>query len=336
MKKIYIITGANGFLGNNIIRRLNHDNDTEIRAFVLKGDSIKSLENLNCKIYYGDVTKKDTLSSVFENTDDKEVFVIHCAAIVYIKSKYNGFVYDVNVNGTKNIVDKVLESKAKLIYVSSVHAIPEKPNKGLIKEITDFDPNNVKGLYAKTKSEAAKYVIKLVKNKNLNACIIHPSGIIGPNDYGNSHLTWLVKEVLNDKLLVSVSGGYDFVDVRDVADGIISACERGIKGECYILSNKYITIKQLTDLICDVQERKRIKLVLPIWIAKLVAPLFEIYYNIKKQTPLFTRYSLYTLSSNANFSNRKAKKELGFKNRDIKDTIKDTIWWIKNNQKKIQ
>ena len=65
LKKIYIITGANGFLGNNIIRRLNHDNDTEIRAFVLKGDSIKSLENLNCKIYYGDVTKKDTLSSVF-------------------------------------------------------------------------------------------------------------------------------------------------------------------------------------------------------------------------------------------------------------------------------
>ena len=198
-----------------------------------------------------------------------------------------------------------------------------------------FDPNNVKGLYAKTKSEAAKYVMKLVKNKNLNACIIHPSGIIGPNDYGNSHLTWLVKEVLNDKLLVSVSGGYDFVDVRDVADGIISACERGIKGECYILSNKYITIKQLTDLICDVQERKRIKLVLPIWIAKLVAPLFEIYYNIKKQTPLFTRYSLYTLSSNANFSNRKAKKELGFKNRNIKNTIKDTIWWIKNNQGRI-
>ena len=205
----------------------------------------------------------------------------------------------------------------------------------MIKEITDFDPNNVKGLYAKTKSEAAKYVMKLVKNKNLNACIIHPSGIIGPNDYGNSHLTWLVKEVLNDKLLVSVSGGYDFVDVRDVADGIISACERGIKGECYILSNKYITIKQLTDLICDVQERKRIKLVLPIWIAKLVAPLFEIYYNIKKQTPLFTRYSLYTLSSNANFSNRKAKKELGFKNRNIKNTIKDTIWWIKNNQGRI-
>ena len=56
---------------------------------------------------------------------------------------------------------------------------------------------------------------------------------------------------------------------------------------------------------------------------------FILYYNIKKETPLFTKYSLYTLSSNANFSNAKAKKELGFKNKDIKDTIKDTLIWLK-------
>ena len=115
VKKFYIITGANGFLGNNIIRKLELDADNEIRAFVLKGDSIKSLENLKCKIYYGDVTIKESLTSIFENTNGKEVFVIHCAAIVYIKSKYNPLVYNVNVNGTKNIVDKVLESKAKLV-----------------------------------------------------------------------------------------------------------------------------------------------------------------------------------------------------------------------------
>ena len=77
------------------------------------------------------------------------------------------------------------------------------------------------------------------------------------------------------------------------------------------------------------KNKKRIKLVLPIFLAKLVAPFFELYYNIKKETPLFTKYSLYTLSSNANFSNAKAKKELGFKNKDIKETIKDTLIWLK-------
>lgn len=326
MNKIYIITGANGFLGNNIIRKLEQEKNSEIRAFVLKGESIKSLENLKCKIYYGDVTKKESLASVFENTEGKEVFVIHCAGIVYIKSKYNPLVYNVNVNGTKNIVDKVLNINAKLVYISSVHAIPECD--GVITETVDFDPNRVEGLYAKTKAEAAKYVMDAVKTKNLNACIIHPSGIIGPNDYGNSHLTELVKEVASGKLFACVKGGYDFVDVRDVADGVINACNKNTKGECYILSNKYITIKELSDIICDCVKRKKINIVLPIWIAKIFALFFEIYYNLKKQTPLFTKYSLYTLSSNANFSNEKAKKELNFKNRDMIDTIKDTIKWI--------
>lgn len=328
MKKVYIITGANGFLGNNIIRILEKDADNEIRAFVLKDDSIKSLENLNCKIYYGDVTNKESLSSIFENTNGKEVFVIHCAAIVYIKSKYNPLIYNVNVNGTKNIVDKVLELNAKLVYVSSVHAIPEKPNNDLITEVTNFNPDDVYGLYAKTKAEAAKYVMDAIKNKNLNACIVHPSGIIGPNDFGNSHLTQLIKVVSSGKLFACVKGGYDFVDVRDVAKGVTNACKNGIKGECYILSNRYITIKELCDLICDLQKRKRIKIILPISIAKLIAPLFELYYNLKKETPLFTKYSLYTLSSNANFSNKKAKQYLDFKNRSIEDTIKDTTKWI--------
>ena len=120
------------------------------------------------------------------------------------------------LNGTKNIVNKVLEINAKLIYVSSVHSITEKPNNETITEITNIDSEKVVGLYAKTKAEAAKYVIDAIKNKNLNACIIHPSGIIGPNDYGNSHLTQLIKEVATGKLFACVKGGYNFVDVRDI------------------------------------------------------------------------------------------------------------------------
>ena len=93
-------------------------------------------------------------------------------------------------------------------------------------------------------------------------------------------------------------------------------------------------IKELSDLICDVQGIKKIKIVLPICLAKIIAPFFEAYYNLKKQTPLFTKYSLYTLSSNSNFSNKKAKEELGYKNRDMKDTIKDTISWLNKGEEK--
>ena len=328
MKRIYIVTGASGFLGNNIIRMLEHDDNAEVRAFVLNGESISSLNNLKCSIYYGDVTKANTLNSVFEGSGDAEIFVIHCAAVVYIKSKYNSRVYDVNVNGTKNIVDKVLDYNAKLIYVSSVHAIPEKSDGDLISEVSIFNPDDVVGLYAKTKAEAARYVMDSVKDKGLNACIVHPSGILGPYDFSNSHLTALVREIVRGKLPMCVKGGYDFVDVRDVAKGIIMACDKGKMGECYIMSGEFVSIKKLADLVCDVVGKKRIKVVLPIMIAKIVAPFYEMYYNVKGKTPLFTKYSLYTLSSNSNFSNEKAKRDLGFVTRDITDTVRDMVMWI--------
>ena len=328
MKRIYIVTGASGFLGNNIIRMLEHDDNAEVRAFVLNGESITSLNNLKCSIYYGDVTKADTLNSIFDGSGDAEIFVIHCAAVVYIKSKYNSRVYDVNVNGTKNIVDKVLEYNAKLIYVSSVHAIPEKSDGNLISEVSIFNPDDVVGLYAKTKAEAARYVMDSVKDKGLNACIVHPSGILGPYDFSNSHLTALVREIVRGKLPMCVKGGYDFVDVRDVAKGIIMACDKGKMGECYIMSGEFVSIKKLADLVCDVVGKKRIKVVLPIMIAKIVAPFYEMYYNVKGKTPLFTKYSLYTLSSNSNFSNEKAKRDLGFVTRDITDTVRDMVMWI--------
>ena len=333
MKRIYIITGANGFLGNNIVRELVKNEENEVRALVLPEDNLNSLKGLNCKIYKGDVTKKESLSSIFEVPENAELYVIHCAAIVYIKTKHNPKVYEVNVNGTKNVIDKVLEKNAKLVYVNSVHAITEKPNNELITEISNFEPEKVEGQYAKTKAEIANYVLEMVKNKNLNACIVHPSGIIGPNDFGSSHLTQLIIDFANGRLTACVKGGYDFVDVRDVADGIISACDKGKKGECYILSNRYVEIKELLDIISEVRNTKKIRTILPMWLAKLTAPLSEIYYAILKEPPIYTKYSLYTLKSNSNFSNEKAKKELGFKNRELKETIKDTVTWLKQNNR---
>lgn len=329
MKRIYVVTGANGFLGNNVVRKLVDPPYNEVRALVLPVDKTGSLKGLNCKIYRGDVTKKDTLNDIFEIDGNAELYVIHCAAIVYIKSKYNPLVYEVNVNGTKNVIEKVLERNAKLVYVSSVHAITEKPNRETITEIKDFEPNKVEGLYAKTKAEIAKYVLEMTDKRGLNACIVHPSGIIGPSDFGNSHLTQLVTDFANGRLTACVKGGYDFVDVRDVADGILNACNKGKKGECYILSNRYVEIKELLDIVSEASHMRKIKTVLPMWFAKATAPLSELYYSLLKQPPLYTRYSLYTLTSNSNFSNEKAKNELGYINRDLRETITDTLKWLK-------
>ena len=336
MKNIYIITGANGFLGNNIVRLLEKDNNNEIRALIIPNDKTDALKGLKCKKFYGDVTKIETLKDIF-NIDEKvkekaNIYVIHCASIVYLDSKYNERVYQVNVEGTKNIIQKTKEINAKLIYVSSVHAIEEKLNHEVMDENASFDPNKIVGLYAKTKAETTRYVFNEVKNNNLNACVVFPSGLLGVNDFTNTNMTVLIKKILNEKIPLLTEGGYDFVDVRDVARGVINACTKGKKGEGYILSGEYVTIKKIADLVCEYGKAKSIKKVISIKMVKNIACLFELYYRLRKTTPLFTRYSLYTLNANSNFTNAKAKKDLDYQTRNIKCTIKDLVNEIKSNE----
>ena len=336
MKNIYIITGANGFLGNNIVRLLEKNNENEIRALVLPNDKIDALKGLKCEKFLGDVTKIETLKDIFnidESVKEKtNIYVIHCASIVYLDSKYNERVYQVNVEGTKNIIKKTKEINAKLIYVSSVHAIEEKLNHEVMDENASFDPDKIVGLYAKTKAETTRYVFNEVKNNNLNACVVFPSGLLGVNDFTNTNMTVLIKKILNEKVPLLTEGGYDFVDVRDVARGVINACTKGKKGEGYILSGEYVTIKEIADLVCEYGKAKPIKKVISINMVKNIACLFELYYRLRKTTPLFTRYSLYTLNANSNFTNAKAKKDLDYQTRNIKYTIKDLVNEIKSNE----
>ena len=153
-----------------------------------------------------------SLEEIFKVEQNQEVIVVHCAGIVSIKTKYDPLVYRVNVEGTKNVALKVLEVHGKMVYVSSVHAITEHP--GVISETKDFNPDLVKGMYAKTKAETTKYILEMTRKEGLNCCVVHPSGLIGPYDYGRSHLTELVIDTIQKRLTAGVNGAYDFVEDR--------------------------------------------------------------------------------------------------------------------------
>lgn len=327
MKRVFLITGANGHLGNTLVKSLLEKNE-KVRGFVLENDNLMSLSGLDVDIVKGDICQKETLDKLFKGLDDVEIVLIHTAGIVSISSHYDPLVYKVNVLGTKNVIEKAIEYKvSKFIYISSVHAIKEEKKGTVIKETKAFDVDSVEGCYAKTKAEATKLVLDSV-SKGLNAIVIHPSGIIGPNDFGKGHSTQLVVDFLESRLTAITDGGYDFVDVRDVAKGIIDAAERGKVGESYILSNRYYSVLELTNMLSEVSGKRRIKTKLPAWFVNFTAPLAELFYKTLKQTPLYTRYSIYTLFSNSSFSHKKADQDLGYKTRDMKETIKDTISFL--------
>ena len=332
MKELYLVTGATGHLGNTVAHRLARA-DRQVRALVLPGEEHAPQLPEGVEAVAGDVRSPASLEALFAGAEGRDVTVIHCAGIVSIASRFDQNVYDVNVTGTKNVVDAcVRRGVKKLVHVSSVHALPEKPGGAPVSETDVFSPGAVVGLYAKTKAAATAYALA-ARARGLDVRVVHPSGICGPYDYGHGHLTQLVQDFCTGRLAAGVDGGYDFVDVRDVAAGILACCDRGRPGECYILSGRYCTVRDVLAMLHRITGRRRVRVMLPLWLARAMAPLSEQYYRLLRQPPLYTAYSLYTLSSGARFSHAKAARELGYTTRPFGTTLADTVAWLRRQRR---
>lgn len=184
MEEIYLLTGATGFLGSAVAKELIRQKK-KVVGLRLPGDKAHLLPEVEYQL--GDITKPYTLNNFFERAEGKQAIVTHCAGLVTIASKDHQ-VWNVNVDGTRNIVDLCEKHKiAKFIYVSSVHASRESEEGQIIKEEKRFSASLVKGIYGKSKAEATAYVLKAAE-RGLNAMVVHPSGIIGAEDIGGTLL----------------------------------------------------------------------------------------------------------------------------------------------------
>ncbi len=327
----YIVTGAFGHVGSTVVTDLLAQNK-KVRALVLQNEkpSISPSAFSKAEIFTGDISDIGSLESIFDA--EGEITVIHTAGIVSIENKVNPKLLSVNVEGTKNIVEMCLRRNAKLVYVSSVHAIPEGKKGEIVAETTDISPKKVSGGYAKSKAMATRAVLDAMQ-KGLKANIVFPSGIIGPFDSGRNHLVSLLRDFLTGKLRAVVRGGYDIVDVRDVASACIKAADSPVTGETFILSNEYCEIKSVCDYASRLTGVKPIKTVLPMWFAYMFTPIFELYYKMRKARPLYTAYSLSVVQSGSRFDHSKAANILGFKPRPLAESIADTINWLMSHCK---
>ncbi|MDY0382473.1 MAG: SDR family oxidoreductase [Atribacterota bacterium] len=321
---MFAVTGATGHLGNVLIRELLKRNK-KVRAVILPGEDTASVEGLEVERIEGNVLDPDSLRRVFQGIE----VVFHCAGIISIIPGQREQLFQVNVLGTKNVVDICLEEKVKrLIHISSIHALSE-PEKGVvITEERAFDPENVLGDYSHSKALGSLEVLKGVE-RGLDAVIICPSGIIGPYDYRLSEMGNLIVSYINGKLKAYIEGAYDFVDVRDVVEGIILASEKGKKGECYILSGQQITVIDILKYLEEISGIKAPSVKIPYQIAKVFGFFNAWYCSIFKTKPLFTPYSVDVLVSNSLFSNQKAKDSLGYIPRPIYESISDSLQWFR-------
>ena len=324
MKKLWLVTGATGHVGTVLVSVLQQRGE-HVRILVRPGRSVSECSNV--EICEGDISNRESLRTFFERGDYDYVSLVHCAAKITIASKHDPEVWNINVQGTDNVMCLARDTGVdRIVYVSSVHAIPERPAGETITEVSSFSPDKVHGQYAKSKAAAAQIVMNYA-SAGLNVSIVHPSGIIGPGDTQfRNHMIRTIKAMAEGRISVGLQGGYDFVDSRDVVSGIIGCEEKGRPGECYILNGHYISVLELVNTVRRFRGKKPTRIEAPHAAAKLIAPIAEWFSNaVKKEAPLLTPYSVYTLHTNGCFSHEKATREFGYQPRPLEESIHDSL-----------
>jgi dihydroflavonol-4-reductase len=218
-----------------------------------------------------------------------------------------------------------------VIYTSSIHAIKRVEN-GVIDEKISYDMDNPYGAYDRSKAEATMEVLHAAQS-GLEAVVACPTGVIGPYDFRGSMMGAVIHDAAVAKPTLYVDGAYDFVDVRDVADGLIAAAENGKRGESYILSGQKISVRYLLETVREITGRNFFQMKIPFDLAKFAALFTPMYYRMANATPRFTPYSLEVLQSNSNISHAKATKELGYHPRSLQESIRDAVKWFLERRK---
>jgi dihydroflavonol-4-reductase len=326
-----LVTGGAGHLGNVLVRTLLEKGE-KVRVLVLPGEDISSLEGLDFETVEGNILDPVQLRKAMEGVD----LVYHMAALVAITSDKYELMYKVNVEGTRNVIEACREMGVRrLVYTSSIHALGRPEGSAAVDETVAFDQTNLSGAYDRTKAIASALVQDAAKN-GLDAVIVLPTGVIGPSDFRRSEMGEMLLAWMQETPSISTDGAYDFVDVRDVAEGHILAASLGRSGESYLLSGTQVTVSDYRQLVQEAAGIRSHEIKIPGWFVKLIAPLAEFYYKITHTRPRITKYAIETLQSNSCITCLKAETELGYRRRPLRETVADTVRWWRENRKRIK
>ncbi|HUR65683.1 MAG TPA: SDR family NAD(P)-dependent oxidoreductase [Chitinophagaceae bacterium] len=314
-----LVTGGTGFLGAYIIKALI-EKGYAVRAIrrSVKPPSFISPEILSrVEWVEGDVLDVISLEDAMEGVDT----IIHSAAVVSFLKKTRKDMYQVNAEGTANIVNIALEKNIRrLVHISSVAALGRTASGGHVNEETKWEESKVNTHYAKSKYKAELEVWRAI-SEGLDAVIVNPSTILGYGDW-ESGSSAIFKNI-HRQFKWYTTGINGFVDVEDVARATVMLMESNMSGERYIVNGDTWSFRQLQDTIADNFNKKRPgKLATPFLLGiAWRAERFKSFFSGKK--PLLTKESARVAVSKTWFENDKLLKAFpGFSFTPLEETIK--------------
>ena len=322
-----LVTGATGFLGSAIARELLKDGRT-LKLLVRKNSDTRNIDDLDCEVAYGDLQDRDSLKSALTGCQT----LYHTAAYYSLWSRDKKLIYDINVQGTRNILESALEMGIeKVVYTSTVGCIGLSEDGSPANENQPMNPATLCNDYKLSKYEAEQVAHELF-GRGLPVVIVNPSTPVGPRDIKPTPTGKIILDFLNRKMPAYIDTGLNLIDVADCARGHILAEEKGRLGERYILGNKNMSLKEILLALETLTGLKAPRIKMPYWVAYAAGLACEwASDNITHQSPSVPLAGVKMAKYFMYFDPSKAIRELGLPQNPVENALGQAVRWFKEN-----
>jgi len=320
------ITGATGLVGSNLALELIRQGH-EVRCTRRATSRIEHLEGEPIEWVEADLADVHALTRAFEGRGA----VFHCAAAVAMHPTPTPTMIAANVEGTRNVLDAVRAGGVgRLVHCSSTVAVGLSTDGEPVDEDADwnFDRYGLGDGYATTKLES-EILVRAATVQGVDAVIVNPTFMFGPFDPKPSSGK-MIMEILHGRAPACSPGVNNFVDVRDVARGMILALERGRMGERYILGGQNMRYPEIMGLIAEVGGVRGPRFVIPRFLANIGGGFGDLMESFTgRERPINSTTVAWGYADNFMFSSEKARRELGYTTGPLEVAIRDAIAWFR-------
>ena len=326
MKEKVLVTGASGFVGSAVARKLV-EAGYSVRALVRGKSPRRHLAGLDLDFFEGDLRDRKSI----ERATAGMRYVFHVAADYRLWARDPSEIFASNVEGTRNLMEEAMRAGVeRVIYTSSVATIALQSNGMAADETIRLHENQAIGAYKQSKIAAERLVEAMVAERGLAAVIVNPSTPIGPRDVRPTPTGRIIIEAANGRIPAFIDTGLNLVHVDDVASGHLAALRSGKIGERYILGGQNVLFSQMLSDVAGLVGRRPARVRLP-WGALVPVALFaEGVARITGREPFATLAGVYMARHRMFFASTKAERELSYQSRPYIEGIKDAVRWFRD------